>query len=72
MEVNEIFQDLAVMVHEQGLQIDNIESNVGSAAEAVQEGIASLFLLQFLFIHAHTTLLGVVHLEKADEYQQKA
>jgi len=24
VEVNEIFQDLAVMVHEQGLQIDNI------------------------------------------------
>jgi len=52
LEVNEIFQDLAVMVHEQGLQVDNIESNVSTSAVAVEEGVG--------------------HLEKADEYQQKA
>jgi len=36
-EVNEIFKDLAVLVHEQGYMIDDIESNVSGAEAATEQ-----------------------------------
>lgn len=33
-EVNEIFKDLAVLVHEQGIMMDDIDSNINSAYSA--------------------------------------
>jgi len=36
MDVNEIFKDLAIMVHEQGEVIDSIEANVDNAATHVE------------------------------------
>ncbi|XP_029193707.2 syntaxin-7-like isoform X1 [Acropora millepora] len=40
--VNEIFRDLATMVHEQGDMIDSIEANVDSAAVHVEDGNVQL------------------------------
>ncbi|KAL9241831.1 hypothetical protein vseg_015895 [Gypsophila vaccaria] len=37
-EVNEIFKDLAVLVHEQGITIDDISSNIESSAAATSQG----------------------------------
>lgn len=42
VEVGQIFQDLATLVNEQGLAIDNIESNISDAAEATTEGVRHL------------------------------
>lgn len=38
VEVNQIFKDLATMVHEQGEVIDSIEANVETASIQVNEG----------------------------------
>lgn len=38
VEVNQIFKDLATMVHEQGEVIDSIEANVETASMQVQQG----------------------------------
>ncbi|XP_066923317.1 syntaxin-7-like [Clytia hemisphaerica] len=38
VDVNEIFKDLAIMVHEQGETIDSIEANVDTAVSAVEAG----------------------------------
>eukprot|EP00884_Botryococcus_braunii_P000955 jgi/Botrbrau1/10860/Bobra.0025s0038.1 len=43
-EVNEIFQDLAVLVNDQGLMLDDIEANIGSTAERTREGGRELLL----------------------------
>eukprot|EP00127_Corallochytrium_limacisporum_P004516 Clim_evm16s166 gene=Clim_evmTU16s166 len=37
-EVNEIFRDLATIVHEQGTTLDNIEANIVSTSEQVGDG----------------------------------
>jgi syntaxin 7 len=42
VEVNEIFTDLANLVHEQGFMIDNIESNIESTAVQTQAGVKEL------------------------------
>ena len=42
VDVNQIFKDLATMVHAQGEVIDSIEANVESAAIQVQEGASQL------------------------------
>ncbi|GLT57791.1 hypothetical protein SLA2020_307400 [Shorea laevis] len=41
-EVNEIFKDLAVLVHEQGAMIDDISSNVESSHAATAQGTSQL------------------------------
>ncbi|XP_028087455.1 syntaxin-22-like, partial [Camellia sinensis] len=41
-EVNEIFKDLAVLVHEQGTMIDDIGSNIDGAHAATAQGKAHL------------------------------
>lgn len=41
-EVNEIFKDLAVLVHEQGVMIDDIDSHVESAYAATTQGKVQL------------------------------
>jgi t-SNARE complex subunit (syntaxin) len=41
-EVNEIFTDLASLVHEQGFMIDNIESNIESTVHNTAEGVVQL------------------------------
>lgn len=41
-EVNEIFTDLAQLVNEQGIMIDNIESNIESTAHNTAEGVVEL------------------------------
>lgn len=38
LDINDIFRDLGTMVHEQGEAIDNIESNVETAAVRVESG----------------------------------
>jgi len=42
VEVNMIFKDLAVMVHEQGSLIDSIEANIESASVQVEHGTQQL------------------------------
>lgn len=42
VDVNEIFKDLALMVHEQGETIDSIEANVDSAVTHVEAGNVQL------------------------------
>jgi len=42
VEVNEIFTDLANLVHEQGFMIDNIESNIESTAVQTSAGVKEL------------------------------
>ena len=42
VEVNQIFKDLATMVHEQGEVIDSIEANVETASIQVNEGTTQL------------------------------
>ncbi|XP_054153166.1 syntaxin-12-like isoform X2 [Oppia nitens] len=42
VEVNQIFKDLATMVHDQGEVIDSIEANVETASIQVHEGTAQL------------------------------
>ncbi|CAL4082946.1 unnamed protein product, partial [Meganyctiphanes norvegica] len=42
MDVNQIFKDLATMVHEQGDMIDSIEANVESAQVHVSQGATQL------------------------------
>jgi len=42
LDVNDIFKDLALMVHEQGDVIDSIEANVGTAATHVEQGNVQL------------------------------
>jgi syntaxin 7 len=37
MDINEIFKDLGMMVHEQGDVIDSIEANIESAEVHVQQ-----------------------------------
>ncbi|KAI4348404.1 hypothetical protein L6164_009131 [Bauhinia variegata] len=41
-EVNEIFKDLAVLVHEQGVVIDDIQSNIDSSAGATSQAKVQL------------------------------
>ena len=41
-EVNEIFQDLAVLVNEQGQMIDDIEANIVSTAVRTKAGAVQL------------------------------
>ncbi|KAG9454100.1 hypothetical protein H6P81_007004 [Aristolochia fimbriata] len=41
-EVNEIFKDLAVLVHEQGVMIDDIESNIENSAAATTQAKSQL------------------------------
>jgi len=41
-EVAEIFQDLALLVNEQGTQIDNIQTNIETAAESTNRGVREL------------------------------
>lgn len=38
VDVNQIFKDLALMVHEQGEMVDSIESNIEHAQISVEEG----------------------------------
>ncbi|XP_018590046.1 syntaxin-12-like [Scleropages formosus] len=42
MDVNQIFKDLAVMIHDQGEMIDSIEANVESAEVHVERGAEQL------------------------------
>jgi len=42
LDVNQIFKDLAVMVHEQGEMIDSIEANVDSAVVHVDQGATNV------------------------------
>ncbi|XP_026128263.1 syntaxin-12 [Carassius auratus] len=42
MDVNQIFKDLAVMIHDQGDMIDSIEANVESAEVRVERGAEQL------------------------------
>ena len=42
MDVNQIFKDLATMVHEQGEVIDSIEANVESTHMNVGQGVQQL------------------------------
>lgn len=42
LEVNEIYKDLAVIVDDQGQQLDNIEANMTSADTHVERGVAHL------------------------------
>ncbi|KAI4383020.1 hypothetical protein MLD38_008903 [Melastoma candidum] len=42
IEVNEIFKDLAVLVHEQGVMIDDIGSNVENSHAATAQGTSQL------------------------------
>ncbi|KZV39783.1 syntaxin-22-like, partial [Dorcoceras hygrometricum] len=41
-EVNEIFKDLAVLVHEQGVMIDDIGSNIEGSHAATSQGKSNL------------------------------
>ena len=41
-DVAEIFQDLALLVNEQGSQIDNIQTNIETAANSTQRGVREL------------------------------
>ena len=41
-EVAEIFQDLALLVNEQGTQIDNIQTNIEAAAGRTDKGVREL------------------------------
>lgn len=41
-EVNDIFKDLAVLVHEQGAMIDDISSNIESAQATTTQGTSEL------------------------------
>jgi len=41
-EVAEIFQDLALLVNEQGSQIDNIQTNIEAAAVSTTRGVREL------------------------------
>lgn len=42
VEVNQIFKDLATMVHEQGEVIDSIEANIETATVQIHEGTNQL------------------------------
>jgi len=42
LDVNQIFKDLALMVHEQGEMIDSIEANVDSAVVHVDQGSSNV------------------------------
>uniref|UniRef100_A0A3B3Y9U1 t-SNARE coiled-coil homology domain-containing protein n=1 Tax=Poecilia mexicana TaxID=48701 RepID=A0A3B3Y9U1_9TELE len=42
MDVNQIFKDLAVMIHDQGEMIDSIEANVENAEVHVERGAEQL------------------------------
>jgi len=42
VEVGQIFQDLAAMVNEQGVMVDNIEANISSSVEATSTGVVQL------------------------------
>ena len=42
MDVNQIFKDLAAMVHEQGELVDSIEANVETSSIRVNEGTEQL------------------------------
>ena len=41
-DVAEIFQDLALLVNEQGSQIDNIQTNIETAVNSTQRGVREL------------------------------
>jgi t-SNARE complex subunit (syntaxin) len=42
LDVNQIFKELATMVHEQGEMVDSIEANVESAQIEVSQGASEL------------------------------
>lgn len=42
VETAQIFQDLAAMVNEQGVMVDNIEANISSSVEATTTGVVQL------------------------------
>lgn len=41
-EVNEMFQDLAVLVHDQGSQVQSIDDHISQTAERTREGVREI------------------------------
>ena len=62
LNVNEIFRDLALLVHEQGEVIDSIESHIEHAAINVEEGNKQLLRAKtyqvFRLFSNHRVLTG--------------
>lgn len=52
MDVNQIFKDLALMVHEQGELVDSIESNIEHAQISVEQGHSNV-------VKAHNYQVGL-------------
>ncbi|XP_071225066.1 syntaxin-12-like isoform X3 [Salvelinus alpinus] len=73
LDVNQIFKDLAVMIHDQGEVIDSIEANVESAEVHVDRGTEQLQRAAYFqfFVSAaqlsptHPSLCSVSHLSKS-------
>lgn len=55
VEVNQIFKDLATMVHEQGEVIDSIEANVETASIQVNEGAGQIAKAREYQVCGHIT-----------------
>jgi len=74
VEVNQIFKDLATMVHDQGEVIDSIEANIESTSIQISEGTQQLikastysskarrkkFLIIFIFLIILAIIVGVI------------
>nr|XP_029515076.1 syntaxin-12-like isoform X1 [Oncorhynchus nerka] len=57
LDVNQIFKDLAVMIHDQGEMIDSIEANVESAEVHVDRGTEQLQRAAYFQVRGIITLL---------------
>lgn len=54
LDVNQIFKELATMVHEQGETIDSIEANIEQAHIQVEEGVTQLSQAATYQVTLHT------------------
>jgi t-SNARE complex subunit (syntaxin) len=57
LDVNQIFKELATMVHEQGEMVDSIEANVESAQIEVSQGASELSRAHTYQVRCYTTIL---------------
>lgn len=59
LDVNQIFKELATMVHEQGEVVDSIEANIESAHIQVEEGVRQVSQAATYQVIMHKTILRI-------------
>ena len=70
MDVNQIFKDLAAMVHDQGEMVDSIEANVETSSIRVNEGTEQLRQAERYQVRPGTCLADIISINQSYYYLQ--